>query len=45
MKDIAIYAWCFFLASLTFGLWTFPLVIILVVINLIIIRYKSKWFY
>lgn len=44
MKDIAIYAWCFFLASLTLGIWTFPIVVVLVIIYLIILRYKSEWF-
>ena len=44
MKDIVKFAWCFFLASLMFGIWTFPIVIVLVIINLVILRYKPEWF-
>lgn len=44
MKDIAIYAWCFFLVSLTFGLWTFLLIAVAVVVILLIIKYRPELF-
>ena len=38
MKALAKYAWCFFLAALTFGLWTIPLVIVAVIVNIWLIK-------
>jgi hypothetical protein len=44
MTDIAKYAWCFFLASLTFGIWTIPIVIVLVIVNLYLIKKHPEWY-
>jgi len=45
MKELTKGLWCFFLASLTFGVWTFLIVAVLVVVNLILLRYKPEWYY
>ena len=44
MTSFAKYAWCLFLASLTLGIWTFPIVAVLVLVNLYIIKKRPKWF-
>lgn len=44
MNDLAKYAWCFFLAALTFGIWTIPIVIVLVIINLWLIKKHPEWY-
>ena len=44
MKDLAKYAWCFFLASLTLGLWTIPVIVGIVVVNLLLLKYKPEWY-
>jgi hypothetical protein len=44
MKALAKYAWCFFLAALTFGLWTIPLVIVAVIVNIWLIKKHPEWF-
>lgn len=44
MTSVAKYAWCFFLASLALGIWTFPIVAVLVLVNLYLIRKHPKWF-
>lgn len=38
MKDLAKYAWCFFLAALTLGIWTIPIVIVLVIVNIYLVK-------
>lgn len=42
MNKIATYAWCFFLVSLTFGIWTIPLVVVAYIVIWIIVRRNSK---
>ena len=44
MKDIAKYAWCLFLAALTLGIWVFPIVIALILINLYLIKKHPEWY-
>lgn len=44
MTNIAKYAWCFFLAALTFGIWTIPTVIVLVIVNLYLIKKHPEWY-
>lgn len=44
MNDLAKYAWCFFLAALTFGIWTIPIVIVLVIVNLYLIKKHPDWY-
>lgn len=44
MKDLAKYAWCFFLVALTFGIWTIPIVIVLVIVNLYLIKKHPEWY-
>lgn len=43
MTEIAKYLWLLFLAALTLGVWTIPLLIIYVVILLLIKKYKPHW--
>ncbi len=40
MNDLAKNLWALFLVSLTFGIWTIPLIILLVVIHLVV---RVKW--
>lgn len=40
MGDLAKMAWAIFLTSLTFGIWTFPLLIVMVIIHLVV---RAKW--
>lgn len=44
MKQIAIYAWCFFLAALTLGIWTIPIAVVLAIVNLYLIKKHPKWY-
>ena len=44
MNKIASYAWYFFLASLTFGIWTIPMVIVASLIIWFILKKKPEWF-
>lgn len=44
MNDLAKYAWCFFLAALTFGIWTIPIVIVLVIVYLWLIKKHPEWY-
>ena len=44
MTNIAKYAWCLFLAALTFGIWTFPILIVLVLVNLYLIKKHPEWY-
>ena len=44
MKDLAIIAWCLFLAALTFGIWTFPILIVLVIVNLYLQKKHPNWY-
>lgn len=44
MNDLAKYAWCFFLAALTFGIWTIPIVIVLVIVNLYLVKKHPDWY-
>ena len=44
MTNVAKIAWCLFLASLTFGLWTFPLVAVIVAANLLLSKYHPEWY-
>jgi len=44
MNDLAKYAWCFFLAALTFGIWTIPIFIVLVIVNLYLIKKHPDWY-
>jgi hypothetical protein len=40
MNDLAKILWALFLISLTFGIWTIPIVILLVVIPMVV---RAKW--
>lgn len=40
MNEIVKMAWAIFLASLTFGIWTFPILIAMFVILLVV---RVKW--
>ncbi len=40
MNDLAKNLWALFLISLTFGIWTIPIVILLVVIPMVV---RAKW--
>lgn len=42
MTEIAIYLWLLFIAALTFGVWTFPIVIVLVIIHLFIQKRRKE---
>ena len=44
MNELAKNAWCFFLASLTFGIWTIPIFIVYVIVNLLLKKYKPEWY-
>lgn len=44
MKNLAVYAWCFFLASLTLGIWIFPIVIVIILVNLYLIKKRPRWY-
>ena len=44
MNDLAKYAWCFFLAALTFGIWTIPIVIVLVIVNIYLVKKHPDWY-
>ncbi len=44
MKQIAVYAWCFFFMLLFFGLWTIPILIGIWIAAQLIARYKPQWF-
>lgn len=44
MTNIAKYAWCFLLAALTLGIWTIPIVIVLVIVNLYLIKKHPEWY-
>jgi len=44
MTNIAKYAWCLFLAALTFGIWTLPILIVLVLVNLYLIKKHPEWY-
>lgn len=44
MNKIVTYAWCFFLVSLTFGLWTIPITIVAILVIWLIVRKKPEWF-
>lgn len=44
MNKVVVYAWCFFLASLTFGIWTIPMVIVAVLLILFLLWKKPDWF-
>lgn len=40
MNDLTKILWALFLISLTFGIWTIPIVILLVVIPMVV---RAKW--
>jgi hypothetical protein len=42
MSDFTKNAWAIFLASLTFGIWTFPIIIVMMIIALYIEHRKSS---
>lgn len=44
MNKFVVYAWCFFLVSLTFGIWTIPMVIVVVLLILFLLWKKPDWF-
>jgi len=44
MNDLAKYTWCFFLAALTLGIWTIPIAIVLVIVNLWLIKKHPEWY-
>ena len=44
MNDLAKYAWCFFLAALTFGIWTIPMVIVVIVVDYYLIKKHPEWY-
>ena len=44
MTNIAKYAWCFFLAALTLGIWTIPILIVLVIVNLYLLKKHPEWY-
>ena len=44
MNKFVVYAWCFFIASLTFGIWTIPMVIVAVLLILFLLWKKPDWF-
>jgi ABC-type Fe3+ transport system permease subunit len=42
MSDFVKNLWAIFLASLTFGIWTFPIIVVLMILALYIERRKSR---
>ena len=44
MKEFAKIAWGIFLAALTFGIWTFPMLAVLIAVNFYLMKKHPKWF-
>ena len=40
MNDLSKNLWALFLVSLTFGIWTIPIIILMVMIHLVV---RAKW--